>query len=211
MNFIHRACCGILPLVSITHRLPHLSIGKQDALAVLLIFVVAAVYRLWQLPGIPPGLFGDEAVNGLDALDALAGRASVFYPANYGREGLAMLLFAGGIQIWGPTALALRMPTALAGIATALATYWLGRELLADTRYRGVLVPLLAALFLSASFWHVYTSRYGERLIFTPLMAALAFAAFWRAANRAGRPAAWPWFLLSGLFLGAGQAIGRRY
>ena len=188
--------------MSILRRLAHLSTAQRDALAVLLILAIAAAYRLWQLPTIPPGLFGDEAVNGLDALDALAGRPSVFYPANYGREGLAMLLFAGGIQAWGPTALALRMPAALAGIATALATYWLGRELLADTRYRGVVVPLLAALFLSSSFWHVYTSRYAERLIFTPLMAALAFAAFWRAANRAGRPASWPWFLLSGLFLG---------
>lgn len=171
----------------------------------LLILAVASVFRLWQLASVPPGLFGDEAVNGLDALDALAGRARVFYPANYGREGLAMLLFAAGIEAWGPTALALRLPTALAGIATALVTYWLGRELLAGTRYRGVLVPLLAALLLSASFWHVYTSRYAERLIFTPLLAALAFAVFWRAANvieRSGVRAAWPWFLLSGLFLG---------
>jgi hypothetical protein len=188
--------------VSITRRLSHLSGRQQDALAVLLILAVAAAFRLWQLASVPPGLFGDEAVNGLDALDALGGRARLFYPANYGREGLAMLLFAGGIQAWGPTALALRIPAALAGIATALATYWLGREMLTNTRYRGALVPLLAALLLSSSFWHVYTSRYAERLIFTPLMAALAFAAFWRAANRAGQPAAWPWFLLSGLFLG---------
>jgi 4-amino-4-deoxy-L-arabinose transferase-like glycosyltransferase len=197
--------CGILPRVSITRPFSQLSIRQRDALALLLILAVAAIYRFWQLTRVPPGLFGDEAVNGLDALDALAGRASLFYPANYGREGLAMLLFAGGIQLWGPTALALRIPAALAGIATALATYWLGRELLADTRYRGVLVPLLAALLLSTSFWHVYTSRYAERLIFTPLLAALAFAAFWRAANatqRMGARAAWPWFLLSGLFLG---------
>ena len=188
--------------MSIIRRFSQLSTGKKDALALLLILAVAAVYRLWQLPGIPPGLFGDEAVNGLDALDALAGRASLFYPANYGREGLAMLLFAAGIQLGGPTALALRLPAVLAGIVSALGSYWLGRELLAGTRYRGHMVPLLAALFLSTSFWHVYTSRYAERLIFTPLMATLAFAAFWRAANRAGRPAAWPWFLLAGLFLG---------
>ncbi len=114
----------------------------------LLILAVAAAFRLWQLASVPPGLFGDEAVNGLDALDVLAGRARIFYPANYGREGLAMLLFAGAIHAWGPTALALRIPTALAGSATALATYWLGRELLTGTRYRGALVPLLAALLL---------------------------------------------------------------
>jgi 4-amino-4-deoxy-L-arabinose transferase-like glycosyltransferase len=188
--------------VSIIRRLSQLPIGRQDVLAVLLILVVSATFRLWQLASLPPGLFGDEAVNGLDALDVLAGRARVFYPANYGREGLAMLLFAGSIQAWGPTALALRIPTVLAGIGTALATYWLGRELLTGTRYRGVLIPLLAALLLSSSFWHVYTSRYAERLIFTPLMATLAFAAFWRAANRAGTRRAWAWFLLAGLFLG---------
>jgi 4-amino-4-deoxy-L-arabinose transferase-like glycosyltransferase len=191
--------------VSTTRRISQLSTRQRDALALLLILAVAVLYRCWQLTSTPPGLFGDEAVNGLDALDALAGRASLFYPANYGREGLAMLLFAGGIQLLGPTALALRLPAALAGIATALATYWLGREMLTDTRHRGALVPLLAALFLSTSFWHVYTSRYAERLIFTPLLAALAFAAFWRAANatqRSGPRAAWPWFLLAGLFLG---------
>ncbi len=63
----------------------------------------------------------------------------------------------------------------------------------------------MAALLLSSNFWHVYTSRYAERLIFTPFMATLAFAAFWQAANvtqRSGARAAWPWFLLSGLFLG---------
>lgn len=191
--------------MSTTRRISQLSTRQRDALALLLILAVAVLYRCWQLTSTPPGLFGDEAVNGLDALDALAGRASLFYPANYGREGLAMLLFAGGIQLLGPTALALRLPAALAGIATALATYWLGREMLTDTRHRGALVPLLAALFLSTSFWHVYTSRYAERLIFTPLLAALAFAAFWRAANatqRSGPRAAWPWFLLAGLFLG---------
>jgi hypothetical protein len=191
--------------VSITLRLAQFLKRHQDALALLLILAVSAAFRLWQLANVPPGLFGDEAVNGLDALDALAGRAQVFYPANYGREGLAVLLFAGGIQVWGPTALALRLPAALAGIATALATYWLGRELLAGTRYRSALVPLLAALLLSTSFWHVYTSRYAERLVFTPLMAALAFAALWRAANatkKVGARPAWPWFLLAGLFLG---------
>lgn len=174
----------------------------RDLLAALLILLVAALFRGWQLGNIPPGLFGDEAVNGLDALDLLAGRPQLFYTANYGREGLAMALFAAGIRLFGPTALALRLSAAAAGVLTALATYWLGRELLARTRYRGTLAPLLAALFLATNFWHVYTSRYAERLIFTPLMATLAFAALWRGINRGGPRAAWRWFLLGGLFLG---------
>lgn len=184
-------------------------------LALLLILAVASLFRFWQLERVPPGLFGDEAVNGLDALDALAGRARVFYPANFGREGLHMLLLAQSIRWLGPTALALRVPSALAGVLTALATYWLGRELFARTWLRGTLVPLLAALLLSTSYWHVHFSRFGIRGVFTPLLATLAFAAFWRGANRmAGIVAAdrsvwrdgraWAWFLTAGLFTGLG-------
>ena len=192
-----------------------LSQRQQDLLALLLILLVAGIFRLWQLDRFPPGLFGDEAVNGLDALDALAGRPQVFYPANFGREGLHMLLLAPVIRLLGPTALALRLPSVLAGIVTALATYWLGRELFARTWLRGTLVPLLAALFLSTSYWHIHFSRFGIRGVFTPLMAALAFAAFWHGANRiadtvaAGRSVlrdgrSWGWFLLAGLFTGLG-------
>ena len=103
--------------------------------------MVAAFFRLWLLDRIPPGLFGDEATDGLDALDVLAGRGAVFFPANYGREGLHMWLVAGMFRLLGVTPLALRLPSAIAGILTAVATYWLGRELvaaqhLADERRR---------------------------------------------------------------------------
>ncbi|MEZ4769043.1 MAG: hypothetical protein R2844_11555 [Caldilineales bacterium] len=188
---------------------------QQDLLALLLIFLVAGLFRFWQLDRFPPGLFGDEAVNGLDAIDALAGRAQVFYPANFGREGLHMSLLALSIHFLGPTALALRVPSAVAGVLTVLATYWLGRELFARTWLRGTLVPLLAALLLATSYWHVHFSRFGIRGVFTPLMAALAFAAFWRGANlaadlvAAGRSTlrsgpCWAWFVVAGLFTGLG-------
>ena len=73
----------------------------------------------------PRGSFGDEATDGLDALDVLAGRGAVFFPANFGREGLHIWLVAGAFRLLGITSLALRLPSVLAGILTALATYWL--------------------------------------------------------------------------------------
>lgn len=197
-----------------------------------LIFCVAAFFRLWQIGEIPPGLFGDEATDGLDALDVLAGRGAIFFPANYGREGLHMWIVAAAFRVLGVSPLALRLPSAIAGILTALATYWLGRELgrsvereadRSDARdlpirrsahfsiYR-TLLPLLAALYVATSYWHVHFSRFGIRGVFTPLCGALAFAAFWRGVNR---PTDWPtnraswftssalvWFALAGLFLG---------
>jgi len=76
------------------------------------------------------------------------------------------------------------------------------------------LLPLLAALYVATSYWHVHFSRFGIRGVFTPLFGALAFAAFWRGINQANRQISESaqhairntqstrWFALAGLFLG---------
>ena len=201
---------------------PRLTWLANPWLHIAIIVVVAAFFRLWLIDRIPPGLFGDEATDGLDALDVLAGRGAVFFPANYGREGLHMWLVAGMFRLLGVTPLALRLPSAIAGILTAIATYWLGRELVASqhlsderrmTNDEGTLVvrlssfvPLVAALYLATSYWHIHFSRFGIRGVFTPLFGALAFAAFWRAVNvstfQRSNVRTFLWFALSGLFLG---------
>ena len=81
-------------------------------------------------------------------------------------------------------------------------------------------VPLVAALYLATSYWHIHFSRFGIRGVFTPLFGALAFAAFWRAVNQANqrmqrisecnvssvasslRHSSFVWFALSGFCLG---------
>jgi 4-amino-4-deoxy-L-arabinose transferase-like glycosyltransferase len=179
------------------------------------VVLVAAAFRLWQIDSLPPGLFGDEATDGLDALDVLAGRGAVFFPANFGREGLHMWIVAGMFRLLGVVPLAIRLPSVVAGVLTVLATYWLGRELvtayLRDRPATGThetllgWVPLLSALYLATSYWHVHFSRFGIRGVFTPLCGALAFAAFWRAVNcgDAHPPRrSYAWFALSGFFLG---------
>ncbi len=209
---------------------PRLTWLTNPWLHIALIVLVAGFFRLWQLGAIPPGLFGDEATDGLDALDILAGRGAVFFPANFGREGLHMWIVAGMFRLLGVTPLALRLPSAIAGILTAGATYWLGRELgksgnwgigklgrrdlststpvsrSTDLPIYQSMIPLLAALYLATSYWHVHFSRFGIRGVFTPLCGALAFAAFWHAVNvptaqRSNGPTLL-WFALSGFFLG---------
>ena len=207
----------------VSHLTPYVS---RFTFHVALLLLIAAFFRLWQIGAIPPGLFGDEATDGLDALDVLAGRGAVFFPANYGREGLHMWIVALMFRLVGVTPLALRLPSAIAGIATVLAAYWLGLELMraaASDVARGNAswpgracasfaraVPLLAALYVATSYWHVHFSRFGIRGVFTPLCGALAFAAFWRGVNRqSGKAAGWfgdggaaLWFGLAGVFLG---------
>ena len=195
-----------------------------------LILLIAGFFRLWQIGSLPPGLFGDEATDGLDALDVLAGHGSVFFPANYGREGLHIWLVAAAFRLLGITPLALRLPSVIAGTLTALATYWLGAELFAAGRRKtafapldpagprlGLSIALVAALYLATSYWHVHFSRFGIRGVFTPLCAALAFAALWRGINcgtgsrtsvipegqpQRPRPPHSAWFATSGFFLG---------
>ena len=82
---------------------PHLAWLGNPWLHVALIVLVAAFFRLWLIDRIPPGLFGDEATDGLDALDVLAGRGAVFFPANFGREGLHMWIVAGMFRLLGVT------------------------------------------------------------------------------------------------------------
>jgi len=42
--------------------------------ALIAILLLAALLRLWHLGRLPPGLYHDEAYNGLDALSLAAGR-----------------------------------------------------------------------------------------------------------------------------------------
>jgi 4-amino-4-deoxy-L-arabinose transferase-like glycosyltransferase len=193
----------------------------QTGGAVLLVLAVAALFRLWHIGTAPPALFGDEAINGMDALDVLTGHGSVFYPTNYGREGLNMLFIAAFFRLLGVTPLAIRLSSVIGGILTTLAVYWLGRELFRSEMRAGKLltVPLLAALWLATAYWAVSFSRLGLRGAHTVLFGTLTFAAFWRGVNQhqagpsGGRVQGdnrfrhwswrtWAWFLLSGLFLG---------
>jgi 4-amino-4-deoxy-L-arabinose transferase-like glycosyltransferase len=179
---------------------------------VILVAAIATFFRVWHIAGVPPGLFGDEAVDGLDAMDVLAGRGAVFFPANFGREGLHIWLVAGMFRWLGVSALAVRLPSVIAGILTALVTYWLGVELVRsvpDARLKALRLPfglsaatftgLFAALYLSTSYFHVHYSRFGIRGVFTPLCGAIAFAAFWHGTNTGRR---YFWYAVSGFFLG---------
>lgn len=182
-------------------------IAKNLAIWLLLgIIALAAFLRFWHIDQFPPGLFGDEAVNGLDALDVLAGRGAIFFPANFGREGAHIWLVAASMRLFGITPFAVRLPSILAGILAVAAAAWLGHEVVSARRRAtpaaplDAWLPLLVAAYTAAAYWHLHFSRFGIRGIFTTLWTGLAFAAFWRGVNT-GRMR---WFALCGLCLGAG-------
>lgn len=158
-------------------RNPAIAITRADALhwgALLAILAVALFVRLWQLDTLPPGLYRDEATNGLDALRVVAGERPLYFTANNGREPLYFYLLAASVSVLGRSPGALRLVSALLGSATILSSYWLARELL------GRRAGLLLAALLAASVWPVNLSRIALRAVSLPLVSAAMLACLWR-------------------------------
>jgi 4-amino-4-deoxy-L-arabinose transferase-like glycosyltransferase len=131
--------------------------------AVIVIFIIAVFFRLFNLNSAPPGLYPDEAMNGNNALGALSTNDfKIFYPENNGREGLFANIQAVSVWLFGNYAWALRLVSALFGILTVLGIYFLGKEMF------GKNVGLLSSFFTAISFWHINFSRIGFRAIMAP-------------------------------------------
>lgn len=150
----------------------------------LLAVALAAVLRVYQLGAWPPGPYRDEAYNGLDALGVLNGQHALFFPANNGREPSYIYLAALSIALLGPTALALRLPAAVAGTLATVPAWLLARE------WFGQAAGLLAAFLWAITFWPVHLGRIGLRV---SLLAPVLALAFWLGtrAYREGRAALW--------------------
>lgn len=168
---------------------------RYHALALMVLcLLVAAALRLPDLATLPPGVHYDEAANGVLAGDiGLRGERPIFITSYTGKEVLFFYLAGGMVRALGDSVFALRLNSAFIGILTVAATYWLGREMLADRR-----IALLAAAFLAVSFWHVLFSRLGFRVISEPLLQALTVAALFRGL----RTNRWAWFVVAGVLLG---------
>lgn len=144
---------------------------KQTLFFLAVILIIASFLRLYNLMPAdnsgrfsPPGLYPDEAMNGNNAVEAIAsGNWKVFYPENFGREGLFINIQGLSVMALGNTPWALRLPSALFGILTVLGLYFLAKELLKNEQ-----VALFSAFLLATSFWHIIFSRIGFRAIMAP-------------------------------------------
>src|SRR5947209_5116097 len=98
---------------------------------------LAAFFRFSRLDTLPLGLYHDEAMNGNDAVMALRTHSwHVFYPANYGREGLFINLQSLSIALFGATPWALRAVGAFMGVLTVIGLFFLVRDLFDERGHR---------------------------------------------------------------------------
>ena len=205
---------------------------KKTAIVALLLVIIAlgGFFRFFRLADTPPGLYPDEAMNGNNALEALAttnffaqGGPSlgwkVFYPENNGREGLFINLQAISLWLFGNEPWALRAVSAIIGVLTILGVYLVTKELLkkqeVSSKYQGNETPvlttnyllldthavaLLSSFFLATSYWHITFSRIGFRAIMVPLITTFALY-FLLKGLRTGRISS---LIAAGVFAGLG-------
>jgi 4-amino-4-deoxy-L-arabinose transferase-like glycosyltransferase len=167
---------------------------RQALWLMVLVLLTATALRLVSSGDVPPGLYHDEAYNGLDALKVLEGDLSLYFSANNGREPMFIYLVALGVGVLGRSPLAVRLAAFVPGLLTVATTYALGRALFSRR------IGLLAAAVLSVMLWHFHLSRVGFRAVLLPLFIALAT---WQAALawRSGRRRQW---LAAGALYGLG-------
>ena len=161
----------------------------------ILILVVATFFRFYKITETPPGLYPDEAANGVNALDALStGRFKVFYPENNGREGLFMNIQALSVNVFGAQPWALRVVSGVFGTLTVLGLFFLTRLLWSDR------IALLASYLMAVSFWPVNFSRIGFRAIMLPFILVWAFYFLWKGLIDKKLS----WLAIAGLIYGVG-------
>ncbi len=172
-------------------RLPRVLV----AWCILLVLALAVLaLRFQRLSELPPGLYFDEGVHGVDALHVLQGEHAVYFPANNGREGLIVYAIALTTSLVGRTLLAVRLPTALASAGTVFLVFWLGQLLFGrDERgrsapWRGLMVGGVAAGLMAVSIGQTIIGREALRANFLPLLLSLCLALLWWGWPRHDQP-----------------------
>jgi 4-amino-4-deoxy-L-arabinose transferase-like glycosyltransferase len=146
------------------------SVRLKSFAPLLLVLLLGAALRMYRVGELPPGLYRDEGFYGLDAAGILRGELALWFPANNGREGLFMYLLAASVALFGQTVFALRVTSAIIGIATLLAIYAAGRAMFSQR------IGVLSAAIMAVTFWHVAISRVAYRAVTLPLLLCLTLA-----------------------------------
>ncbi|MSP11563.1 MAG: hypothetical protein EXR62_01265 [Chloroflexi bacterium] len=130
-------------------------------LAVLaLVLALAGGVRLYRVDTLPPGLWGDETLDGLDANRMLDGQLQTpFRNDELGNGNLKALINATSVYLFGATPLALRVVAVGAAVLSLLGTFLLARL------WFGPLTGFLTLLFMSFSRWHLHRSRFDSTVM----------------------------------------------
>jgi len=173
--------------------------NKKILIFLAFIIIVASTLRLWQLGKIPISPDWDEVALGYNAYSIMqTGRDEYgkFLPIilrsfdDY-KPALYAYLAIPSIKLLGLSVLAVRLPSAVFGILTILAVFFLVREL-----FKKDILALLSSFLLAISPWHIQFSRVAFEANVGVALNVFGILFFLKAFKK-------PWFLLlSSLMLG---------
>ena len=169
----------------------------------ILVVLLAAFFRLYDLKGVPPEMTSDHIEKILDSQRVVEGDRDVFFTNNGGREAFQMYAMALLSQLpgMGMDFNTLKLLAVIEGVLTMPFLWWLGREIVgAHDRKLGNLVGVMLAALVAVSYWHVAITRLSLRIVLTPLVTSILLI-FLVRAMRYNRRAD---FILAGLTLGFG-------
>jgi DNA-binding beta-propeller fold protein YncE/4-amino-4-deoxy-L-arabinose transferase-like glycosyltransferase len=174
---------------------PKWPLGRREALVLATILLVALFMRTCLLDSMPPGIYLDEADNGLWGLRFLEAPYSPYTEHRHGNATLPFQLLGLALRTFGVDALVLRGFDVSVGLATVLVFYFLAREMF------GVRAAQISSFLLAVSRWHVHFSRLGfiDNLQ-VPLFEALTVLFLWRGLRRSRRMD----YVFAGLSFGLG-------
>lgn len=139
---------------------------RKGTLFLFLILILSAVIRLYRLDTVPGSLYTDEANQGYNAFSLLQtgkDEHGIFFPVSLRSFGdwkppLQTWLMIPFVKIIGLTEKAVRLPSAILGVASVCLLYLFLKNLIPDfkQRYR---IALLSAWSLAVSPWHILESR----------------------------------------------------
>ena len=172
--------------------------------ALLLILLLGAAFRFYELDAYPPQMFSDLVEKIQDAYKIRhLNDYRIFFDNIGGREPLHFYLLSilasqPGMEF---NHYALKLMSALESFITLPIIFWLGVEVMGKRRRQvGLLVGLLAAALVAVSFWHAAIGRQGMRISLAPLFSALTAVYLVRALRYNRRSD----FVKAGLALGFG-------
>jgi hypothetical protein len=176
---------------------------RVAALAIAALMVAAVFLRFHRLEELPPGLWIDEALNGVQAVQiAQRGAPLVALPMEDVRTGLgagfvdiAALPYVFGDPSDGPwTIRAVAAMFGILGVGAAAALAW---------AWFGPLAAVAATAWLAVSQWHLNYSRWGEMPIMSPLIETLVALGVTVGLRRRG-PQSWAGWMVAGAAFGLG-------
>ncbi len=154
----------------------------------ILVIILAAILRLWDLTNYPAGFNADEASIGYNAYSILkTGRDEYgqFLPLNFKsfgdyKPGLYFYFVIPFIWLLGLAEFAVRLPSAILGIATVYLIYFLSKQIFNNKN-----IALLSAFLLAITPWHIHFSRGGWESNAATFFITLGFLLFLKGLEKA--------------------------